>query len=50
MIDNLVKAYQVRPEDLSLDKEDELIEIMRKAKNLKERIGAAFKSKREDSS
>jgi hypothetical protein len=50
MIDNLVKAYQVSPEDLSPEEEDKLIEIMRKAKDLKEKIKATFKPKKEDSS
>lgn len=45
VIDNLVKAYEVKPQDLPPDKEDGLIELMRKAKNLKEKIGAAFKPK-----
>jgi len=45
VIDNLVKAYQVRPEDLTPDEEDELIELMRRAKNLKEKINEVFKTK-----
>lgn len=38
MIDNLVKAYGAKPEDLSADEEDTLIDAMRRAKHLKEQI------------
>jgi len=45
VVDNLVKAYEVKPEDLPPDKEDELIELMKRAKQLKETISEAFKKK-----
>jgi hypothetical protein len=44
VINNLVKGYQVKPEKLPADKENELIEIMKKAKELKEKINEAFKT------
>ncbi|MEI8350259.1 MAG: hypothetical protein WCI77_08910 [Candidatus Omnitrophota bacterium] len=43
VIDNLIKAYEVKPQDLPHEKEDELIELMKKAKHLKENIDTAFK-------
>ena len=43
-IDNLVKAYKVKPEDLPPEAEDELIELMRKSKELKEKIDTIFHS------
>jgi hypothetical protein len=46
VIDNLVKVYQVKPEDLPSDKEDELIELMRRTKDLKEEIEETFKIKK----
>lgn len=42
MIDNLVKAYEARPEGLPSEGEDELIELMRKAKMLKDKMEDAF--------
>lgn len=42
VIDNLVKAYEVRPKDLPFEEEDELIELMQKAKELKEKISEMF--------
>jgi len=43
VIDNLVKAYEHRPEDLSSEEEDRLIELMIRAKKLKEEIIKIFK-------
>lgn len=42
VIDNLVKAYEVRPEDLSAEEEDELLELMLRAKKLKDKINQIF--------
>ena len=45
VIENLVKAYEVQPDDLPAEKEDELLELMKKAKQLKEKVDEAFKKK-----
>jgi len=45
MIDNLVKTYQARPKDMSSKDEDALIEVMRKAKKMKEHLGSMFQGK-----
>lgn len=45
VIDNLVKTYQTKPDNLPPEKEDELIELMRRAKRLKEKIEEIFNKK-----
>ena len=42
MLDNLKKAYDVRPDDLSDEEEKQLLEAMQKSKELQENIGKAF--------
>ncbi len=43
VVGNLIKAYEVKPEDFPEDSEDQLIELMKRAKQLKEKIEEAFK-------
>lgn len=42
MLDNLVKAYEVRPDDFPEQSEDELIQTMQRAKEFKEKVEKLF--------